>query len=163
MFVCFSFLQIALHRHKILARFGLMHLLASNLCSWLYTLIQEANHAVHQAKLTTHAAEGEAADSPKLGHGAVSQKLRGHACPWESSMLHDLLHRSSPFLFPCTIEYSLICGAVVFVMWKDLDKQCLSNATAKQKKVESSLISSKWRSLFPADETSEQEASNFLL
>ena len=32
--------------------------------------------------------------------------------------MHDLLESSSPFLFPCTIEFSLICAAILFIMWK---------------------------------------------
>ena len=34
-----------------------------------------------------------------------------------------LLTSSGPFLFPCTIEYSLICAAVLFVMWKHIDEE----------------------------------------
>ena len=29
--------------------------------------------------------------------------------------MHELLETSSPFLFPCTIEYSLICAAVMMM------------------------------------------------
>ena len=32
--------------------------------------------------------------------------------------MHELLETSSPFLFPCTIEFSLICAAILFIMWK---------------------------------------------
>ena len=34
--------------------------------------------------------------------------------------MSKLLKDSGPFLFPCTIEYSLICAAVLFVMWKNI-------------------------------------------
>ena len=34
-----------------------------------------------------------------------------------------LLTSSGPFLFPCTIEYSLICAAVLFVMWKHIEEE----------------------------------------
>lgn len=29
---------------------------------------------------------------------------------------------ASPFLFPCTIEYSLICAAILYVMWKNISR-----------------------------------------
>ena len=35
-----------------------------------------------------------------------------------TNIMDKLLRDSSPFLFPCTIEYSLICAAVLYVMWK---------------------------------------------
>ncbi len=31
-----------------------------------------------------------------------------------------LLAESGPFLFPCTIEYSLISAAVLYMMWKNI-------------------------------------------
>eukprot|EP00088_Acartia_fossae_P016646 TRINITY_DN19334_c0_g3_i2.p1 TRINITY_DN19334_c0_g3~~TRINITY_DN19334_c0_g3_i2.p1 ORF type:complete len:312 (-),score=31.21 TRINITY_DN19334_c0_g3_i2:184-1119(-) len=45
-----------------------------------------------------------------------------------SDLCHDkimfkLLEDSSPFLFPCTIEFSLICAAVLFIMWKNISDQ----------------------------------------
>jgi hypothetical protein len=39
----------------------------------------------------------------------------------------SLVQDASPFLFPCTIEYSLICAAILYVMWKNISK-----ATAKK-------------------------------
>ena len=30
----------------------------------------------------------------------------------------QLVENSAPFLFPCTIEFSLICAAVLFIMWR---------------------------------------------
>lgn len=32
----------------------------------------------------------------------------------------SLVQNASPFLFPCTIEYSLICAVILFEMWKQL-------------------------------------------
>lgn len=29
-----------------------------------------------------------------------------------------LVQNASPFLFPCTIEYSLVCACILFEMWK---------------------------------------------
>lgn len=34
----------------------------------------------------------------------------------------SLVQDASPFLFPCTIEYSLICAAILYVMWKNISK-----------------------------------------
>lgn len=30
----------------------------------------------------------------------------------------SLVQNASPFLFPCTIEYSLVCACILFEMWK---------------------------------------------
>jgi hypothetical protein len=36
------FLQLNIHRFKVLARFGLMHVFATNICVWIRTLVIES-------------------------------------------------------------------------------------------------------------------------
>lgn len=38
----------------------------------------------------------------------------------ESTIMSNLIQNASPFLFPCTIEYSLICAVIVYEMWKNI-------------------------------------------
>lgn len=38
----------------------------------------------------------------------------------ESTIMSTLVQNASPFLFPCTIEYSLICAVILFEMWKNI-------------------------------------------
>ena len=44
-------------------------------------------------------------------------------CHRKNNIMSKLLSDSGPFLFPCTIEYSLICAAVLFVMWKNIAEE----------------------------------------
>jgi hypothetical protein len=41
LFVCFFF-QLNIHRFKVFARFGLMHVMATNICVWIRTLVLES-------------------------------------------------------------------------------------------------------------------------
>lgn len=34
----------------------------------------------------------------------------------------SLVQDASPFLFPCTIEYSLICAVILYEMWKNIKR-----------------------------------------
>lgn len=36
----------------------------------------------------------------------------------EGRVMGSLVAKASPFLFPCTIEYSLICAVILYEMWK---------------------------------------------
>lgn len=36
----------------------------------------------------------------------------------EGLVMGSLVANASPFLFPCTIEYSLICAVILYEMWK---------------------------------------------
>ena len=38
-------------------------------------------------------------------------------------IMSRLLADSGAFLFPCTIEYSLICAAILFIMWKNIAEE----------------------------------------
>lgn len=38
--------QVAISRHRIIARFGLMHMIGTNLCIWLNVLVQETKHEI---------------------------------------------------------------------------------------------------------------------
>lgn len=162
-------------RHKVTSRFGLMHMVATNLCEWLYVLVEETKHEIFH--ISHH--DIDPGKDPVLHSGpyggpnwsAVNESihLNGtlHAgLKWQNrsteGVLHNLLtnittsvsnittvptptHASfsgcsrttimgalvqqlSPFLFPCTIEYSLICAVILFEMWKtvksipDIDK-----------------------------------------
>ena len=56
--------------------------------------------------------------------------------------MSKLLKDSGPFLFPCTIEYSLICAAVLFVMWKNIaDEHEHYKIQKKRRKISRSLHS----------------------
>lgn len=37
-----------------------------------------------------------------------------------SNIIGELVTDASQFLFPCTIEYSLICAAILYIMWKNI-------------------------------------------
>lgn len=41
----------------------------------------------------------------------------------DDGILKSLLRDASPFLFPCTIEFSLICAVILFEMWKRADER----------------------------------------
>ncbi|XP_065090977.1 proton channel OtopLc-like [Ochlerotatus camptorhynchus] len=134
--------QFHMNRHKFISRFGLMHMLATNLCEWLYVIIEEAKHEIahiaHEG-IAIHAKSGEAAAMTDNGLKAkliqlnathyvqhhlskrdgASASLAGIEC-LRTNIMGSLVQNASPFLFPCTIEYSLICAVILFEMWKKL-------------------------------------------
>lgn len=94
-FIFLNSKDLELARHGALAKLGLMHMIATNLCEWLQALVQETRHEISQ-----------------LEHERES----------ENGILKALLADASPFLFPCTIEFSLICAVILFEMWKRIDE-----------------------------------------
>ncbi|CAH1174254.1 unnamed protein product [Phaedon cochleariae] len=103
--VQFMFLNsknVDFNKQKIVARFGLMHMVATNVCEWLNVLVEETKHEI------MHLSDETSSNS--------TQHCTGH-------VMTSLVSNSSPFLFPCTIEYSLICAVILFEMWKDVKMQ----------------------------------------
>lgn len=50
-------------------------------------------------------------------HNNATERISAKYCQ-EGNVMGSLVTNASPFLFPCTIEYSLICAVILFEMWK---------------------------------------------
>nr|XP_053641592.1 proton channel OtopLc-like isoform X1 [Cherax quadricarinatus] len=191
MYFIFLNSRVAISRHRIIARFGLMHMIGTNLCIWLNVLVQETKHEIINLTLG-HGHHGGGnlwlqvigASHPKTpahhedNHGDLKAVLGHHAdephdimddntlhhvindshhiphvpdlnavhlasgsgdnhkivrrssndgafsiyeCR-RSQLMGQLVDNASPFLFPCTIEYSLLCAGVLYVIWKNINK-----------------------------------------
>lgn len=144
-FIFLNTTELDMAKHKVVARFGLMHMVATNLCEWLYVLVEETKHEIHafthkaetagSALLSTtttmasttlaatsawNATELEAAvDSTTTTTESLRSYFSEHKeCARTSMIMGNLVQNASPFLFPCTIEYSLICAVILYEMWK---------------------------------------------
>ncbi|XP_062537000.1 proton channel OtopLc isoform X2 [Armigeres subalbatus] len=146
-FIFLNSAELDMARHKVFARFGLMHMIATNLCEWLYILVEETKHEIHHlahmyndnkivstisnTTLTTLAsatASGESSeeDTSLLLSDTFQNRTKRAAshdaadlieCQ-RTNIMGTLVQNASPFLFPCTIEYSLICAVILYEMWK---------------------------------------------
>lgn len=82
-----------------------MHMIATNLCEWLYVLVEETKHEI--VHLSSH-------------HNNTSTFTEEERYCQEGTVMGALVTNASPFLFPCKIEYSLICAVILFEMWKKM-------------------------------------------
>ena len=46
-------------RHKTVAHFGLAHMVAMNLCEWLYVIVEEAKHEIEHLPSDAHGSHGD--------------------------------------------------------------------------------------------------------
>ena len=81
--------QLVIDKNKASVRFGLMHLLATNLCVWFVTAITETAEDYKQQAFHANNA------------GLVRQENETKSCYEDST----LARTASPYLFPCTIIY----------------------------------------------------------
>jgi len=128
MYFIFLNQKMNIYKNKLMSRLGLMHMIGTNFCIWLNVLILETDHEIH--KMTHHHkrdvhdeiltnATNSASFWMKFD---ISHMIR--VCQRHSNyIMSDLLSDSGAFLFPCTIEYSLICAAILFIMWKSIAEE----------------------------------------
>ncbi|XP_055685221.1 proton channel OtopLc-like [Lutzomyia longipalpis] len=127
-FIFLNTKEFEMGRHKVIARFGLMHMVATNLCEWLYVLIEETKHEI------VHIVHQHLNDVPVENvfprNVTSPHHLMKRGTSWEivvecrrTNIMGSLVQNASPFLFPCTIEYSLICAVILFEMWKKIKSQ----------------------------------------
>lgn len=57
-----------------------------------------------------------------IDHNLVKRSIASSSQEYQecqrTNIMGSLVQNASPFLFPCTIEYSLICAVILFEMWK---------------------------------------------
>lgn len=46
-----------------------------------------------------------------------------------TDIIGSAVQDAAPYLFPCTIEFALICAAICFVMWKNFARRRASTAS----------------------------------
>ncbi|XP_015922483.1 proton channel OtopLc [Parasteatoda tepidariorum] len=157
MYFIFLNSEVCIRKYKSLARFGLMHMVATNLCIWLHVLVQETKHGIlnvinvnftlpltFSVPLNMIAEVANEENFTDYVFEEVSNSTRGNRSVREdiasvilecrrSNIMGELVQEASHFLFPCTIQYSLICSAILYIMWKNIGKQqksTKSNMTA---------------------------------
>lgn len=170
-FIFLNTTELDMGKRRVIARFGLMHMIATNVCEWLYVLVEETKHEIHQlvhsgladkyrnlsltslieililtfslfsdsipatfsststttstTEATTIATESIAniEVAALIGNGTFNDSAAQLAQLNElncgrTNIMGALVQNAAPFLFPCTIEYSLICAVILFEMWK---------------------------------------------
>ncbi|CAG9563617.1 unnamed protein product [Danaus chrysippus] len=141
-------------RGVVLDRFGLMHLIATNVCEWLNVVIQETRDdiravAFHEPALMrytniegpsrTTLTETNLTSPPNhLNETEVitaGQGLEAWSCN-VSNVISPLIRNMNPYLRPCGVEYSLLCSIIIVVIWNDVCTVPGSKPIASNSKLE---------------------------
>ncbi|XP_055333261.1 proton channel OtopLc-like isoform X2 [Paramacrobiotus metropolitanus] len=156
----FSFIQlyfvflnskIRVDRFTKLVWFGLMHMVATNICIWLSVLIGETKHELELTltdpdRITPAGFEEHPypigfrwwnisnqsstpnvykkplhvyAKTAAMASSNVLLTVYPKSCRAQT-IIGNILQKASPFLYPCIVEYSLICAAMLYIMWRSI-------------------------------------------
>ncbi|XP_054708501.1 proton channel OtopLc-like [Uloborus diversus] len=151
MYFIFLNSQVCIKKFKIPAKFGLMHIIATNICVWLHLLVQETKHGILnllKRNATTIAtttvpldviSDVDYVDIEENFTSITYKESNSTALAYShhehhhvmfecrrANIMGELLQEASRFLFPCTIQFSLICAAILYIMWKNVGKKSFS-------------------------------------
>lgn len=82
--------------------------------SSLTTIYNNTLDTINSTANATHDLHKRSIENHTLRHA----DLIDFSCRLDNGIMGNLVQQVSPFLFPCTIEYSLICAVILFEMWK---------------------------------------------
>ena len=91
---------------QILAKFGMMHIIATNSCLVIRTLVKEsAKEMEHSSQLSDNHDDGGTQTHGSVDHLACCQRIH---------IIGETIENSSIYLYPFIIEYSIIGISVVY-------------------------------------------------
>ncbi|GIY25170.1 proton channel OtopLc [Caerostris darwini] len=121
MYFIFANARLNIHKFKVLARFGLMHVVATNICVWIRTVGKETLQEIVKHHLSQERGHPSSLEELILPFRENYIKNNSNPCQ-KQDIMGSIVSDSSPFLFPFIVEYSLIGAAVLYVMWKNIGK-----------------------------------------
>ena len=133
-FFIFKYANIVLHTGKNVAIIGLMHIICTNFCLFIRTVITETvaemNHGKqHDFANIIHRNES---NEHKLTHSVndfTNTSSSGHLKNYKtlgcvkisvseiSKKIHETQEKIAEYLYPCVIEYSLLAMTIFYVLW----------------------------------------------
>ncbi|XP_076046283.1 uncharacterized protein LOC143028294 [Oratosquilla oratoria] len=128
--------EVIVEKFGQVARFGFMHLVATNVALWVRMVVWEAANDWIDTKYDKELPPA----SPTTSLTAVdqvpphaSQVLRLYSC-FRNNTLGRLWISAQPYLFPFLVQYSLIAAAVTYIMWCNVGKEKLTKLAQVGKK-----------------------------
>ncbi|XP_067663071.1 proton channel OtopLc-like isoform X2 [Haliotis asinina] len=101
-FFLFKNHKLVIDKCKPAVRFGLMHLLATNICVWAVTAVTETAEDSRQQDYFARV---------RQNHSSI---YLTRSCYEEETVART----ASPYLFPCTIMYSIIAAGIIYRMYQ---------------------------------------------
>ena len=153
-FFIFKHANIVINKGKNIASFGLCHLVCTNFCVTLRNIVQETVHEIHTHEIYRfkHSNSTKAVSNLNLSKNFnyMITKVFPIGCndvkkldPYTSKGVQATYEKIAPYLFPCIIEFSLLCLTVFYIMWENLDKheKCSTQMTVQEIGTETRKIS----------------------
>ncbi|XP_048512243.1 proton channel OtopLc-like [Athalia rosae] len=133
LFFIFKYSNVIINHCKEVARFFIMHTIASSLCFWIWAIFRESTDllARHRANaeaavITTEASVSRTISTSSAGVASdlrtILELLNGTSfnAECQHAELNVIIQKISPYLYPFTIEYSILIVGVLYMIWSNI-------------------------------------------
>lgn len=153
MYFIFTYSRLMINKFKLIARIGLIHLVATNICTWIKILLKETLQTLHFTETSTpHSTLEELILPLKIDMNSRLAHLNASNPCMKENIMGTVLSDMSTYLYPFIVEYSLIGmlnlklinlfiikflsihktgAAFLYVMWNNIGR--LTNAFSSNK------------------------------
>ncbi|XP_013419735.1 uncharacterized protein LOC106180322 [Lingula anatina] len=131
-FFIFKNHSLVIKKHKAFVRFGLIHVVASNVSVWIsalvYEIAQEYRYETYTQQ-TTGKLQGTGSTMFAVENTSLPMTTASDGNCYTERTLADL---AAPYLYPCTMQYSFIAAAIVYKIYHavgrspKLNSRCIS-------------------------------------
>ncbi|KAJ9596313.1 hypothetical protein L9F63_012646, partial [Diploptera punctata] len=160
LFFIFKYSNVIINRCKELARFSMMHCIASSICFWMWTIMRETLDSLSSYAYSKEGDDSSGYSESDMLSNAVALPLtrnqhiaaqnliqcmnnvsfwiENRCKPPDALLL--LTTQFSPYLYPFTIEYSILVVGILFIIWQNIGKckkahnghaECPANAASE--------------------------------
>ncbi|CAG0913454.1 unnamed protein product [Notodromas monacha] len=117
MYFIFMNAKLNIHKFKVVARFGLMHVIATNICVWLRTIVREGLKDFTKYYVDNYNGPSEDHLIMSSGNVTLEEMMEKNLTCERVPIMGSIRNDAAPYLYPIVVEYSLIAAVVLFVMW----------------------------------------------
>ncbi|XP_064637343.1 proton channel OtopLc-like [Lineus longissimus] len=125
--------KMCIHKYKTIAKFGLMHMIGTNLCVWLRVTVKETLREIiaktggiqyifrssfNISKSQTQTQTSSTTTTMNDG-GVTPNGTDSFVCK-HKDMMGKTVEYASPYLYPMTIMYSVIATGILYIMWRNI-------------------------------------------
>ncbi|UYV83688.1 Otopetrin [Cordylochernes scorpioides] len=116
LYILFKYSNVVINHNKSLARFGVMHVIASCMSFWMETVVKD--FFIEKSKISFNFTDRDVFDE------LDGVQFTGSLYPYRGACSGDLLAKLSwdavSYLYPFTIEFNLVRSGVWFVIWLNI-------------------------------------------
>ncbi|PAA84854.1 hypothetical protein BOX15_Mlig010196g1 [Macrostomum lignano] len=120
-FLFFMNAKMCINKYQVVARFFLAHLVATNTCVWLRTVLLDSSLRTSAQSSLLDRNHSIATIDRHLSTETPPAYDRNSSCATDTdSFIRDMIWKSDPYLFPVTVQYCALSAAILCAVWQNV-------------------------------------------